>query len=247
MKSFVEQLEESKKQKVAKREALYQQLKGGLIVSCQALKGEPLYVEEKSIMYLMARAAKQAGAVGIRTESARDVKAIREETHLPVIGLIKIQYEGYASYITPTLKEVEALVEAGADVIAFDATLRERGDQQSVASYIASIHKHFPEQLLMADIATEEEGLYAEKAGVDFVGTTMSGYTPQKAKTEGPDFALVRSLSSKLTIPLLAEGRIHTPEQAKQALQEGAFAVVVGGAITRPLEITQRFIAKLRD
>lgn len=225
-----------------KKEALFEQIKGKVIVSCQAVPGEPLYVEEKSIMYLMARAAKQAGTPAIRTSSIRDVVAIKEETGLPVIGLIKVQYDGFERYITPTMKEVDALVEAGSDVIALDCTEQKRGDGKSISEFITEVRSKYPDAILMADISTYEEGVNAWKLGVDIVGTTMSGYTPQSPKLDGPDYELVKKLSEAVTIPVIGEGRIHSPEQAVEMLNAGAFAVVVGGAITRPLEIAQRFI-----
>ena len=225
-----------------KKEALFEQMKGKVIVSCQAVPGEPLYVEEKSIMYLMARAAKQAGTPVIRTSSIRDVTAIKGETGLPVIGLIKVQYDGFESYITPTMKEVDALVEAGSDVIALDCTNQKRGDGKSISEFITEVRRKYPDEILMADISTYEEGVNAWKLGVDIVGTTMSGYTPYSPKLDGPDYELVKKLSSTVDIPVIGEGRVHSPEQAVEMLNAGAFAVVVGGAITRPLEIAQRFI-----
>lgn len=221
---------------------LFEKIKGKVIVSCQALPGEPLYVEEKSIMYLMARAAKMAGAPAIRTSSIRDVVAIKEETGLPVIGLIKVQYEGFESYITPTMKEVDELMEAKSDIIAFDCTDLKRGDGKTTEDFIREVRAKYQEAVLMADISTYEEGIRAWRLGLDLVGTTMSGYTPYTEKTDGPDYELVRRLSAELDIPVIGEGRIHTPEQAVKMLEAGAFAVVVGGAITRPLEIARRFI-----
>lgn len=225
-----------------KKETLFEQMKGKVIVSCQAVPGEPLYVEEKSIMYLMARAAKQAGTPVIRTSSIRDVVAIKEETGLPVIGLIKVQYDGFESYITPTMKEVDALVEAGSDVIAMDCTNQKRGDGKSISEFITEVRNKYPDEILMADISTYEEGVNAWKLGMDIVGTTMSGYTPYSPKLDGPDYELVKKLSSTVDIPVIGEGRVHSPEQAVEMLNAGAFAVVVGGAITRPLEIAQRFM-----
>lgn len=225
-----------------KKEELFERIKGQVIVSCQAVAGEPLYVEEKSIMYLMARAAKQAGAPAIRTSSIRDVVAIREETGLPVIGLIKIQYEGFESYITPTMKEVDQLAAAGAEVIALDCTHRKRGDGKDVREFITQVREKYPQAILMADISTYEEGITAWELGMDLVGTTMSGYTAYSPRLEGPDYELVKKLSAILDIPVIGEGRIHSPEQAVAVLEAGAFAVVVGGAITRPLEIAGRFI-----
>lgn len=213
-----------------------------MIISCQALPGEPLYVEEKSMMYLMARAAKQAGTPCIRTNSIRDVIAIKEETKLPVIGLIKQSYEGYDSYITPTMKEIDALMDAEADVIALDCTMRKRGDGTTVEEYLGQIRAKYPDAVLMADISTYEEGVQAWKCGVDLVSTTMSGYTDYSPKVDGPDYELVKHLVSAIAIPVIAEGKIHTPQQAKEMLDAGAYAIVVGGAITRPLEIATRFM-----
>ena len=137
---------------ITKKEIL-DAIHGKMIISCQAVEDEPLYVEEKSIMYLMARAAKQAGTPAIRTSSIRDVIAIKEETGLPVIGLVKIQYPGYEGYITPTMKEVDDLVAAGSDVVALDCTLRKRGDGITVNEFIAQIKEKYPDIILMADIS----------------------------------------------------------------------------------------------
>ena len=223
----------------------FDSIKGKMIVSCQAVPGEPLYVEEKSIMYLMARAAKLAGSPAIRTSSIRDVVAIKEETGLPVIGLIKVQYDGYESYITPTMKEVDELVAAGSDVVALDCTHRRRGDGKTVEQFVSAIRSKYPDIILMADISTYEEGVAAEKYGVDIVGTTMSGYTSYSPKIEDPDYELMRRLSSDLNIPVIGEGKIHSPEQAVEALRTGVWSIVVGGAITRPFEIAKRFADKI--
>lgn len=230
-----------------RKEEIFEKIKGKIIVSCQAVPGEPLYVEEKSVMYLMARAAKQAGSPAIRTSSIRDVVAIKEETGLPVIGLVKVQYEGFDRYITPTMKEVDELVAAGSDIIAFDCTEQKRGDGKTISEYITEVRTKYPDAVLMADISTYEEGVNAWKLGVDLVGTTMSGYTPLSPKLQGPDYELVRRLSETVDIPVIGEGRVHSPEQAVEMLNAGAFAVVVGGAITRPLEIATRFIQAVEN
>jgi N-acylglucosamine-6-phosphate 2-epimerase len=230
-----------------KKEELFEKIKGQVIVSCQAVPGEPLYVEEKSIMYLMARAAKQAGTPAIRTSSIRDVIAIKEETQLPVIGLVKVRYEGFESYITPTMKEVDDLVAAGSDVIALDCTNMKRGDGKTISEYITEVRTKYPDQILMADISTYEEGVNAWKLGMDIVGTTMSGYTSYSPKLDGPDYELARRLAETIDVPVIGEGRIHSPQQAVEMLHTGAFAVVVGGAITRPLEIAQRFIHAVEE
>lgn len=227
------------------KKKLIESLKGKLIVSCQALEGEPLYIENGTMMPLMARAAKQAGAVAIRTNGVLDVIEIKKETGLPVIGLIKKQYEGFEQHITVTMKEVDELVNAGADIIALDCTMRKRVDGKNINEFISEIKEKYPSIILMADISTYEEGLNAEKAGVDIVGTTLSGYTSYSMKIDGPDYELVEKLSKILKIPVIAEGRIHEPKQAKKMLDIGAYSIVVGGAITRPLEIATRFIKEI--
>ena len=220
---------------------------GKMIISCQAIPGEPLYMEDDSIMYLMARAAKRAGTPAIRTSSIRDVVAIKEETGLPVIGLVKITYPGYDSYITPTMKEIDDLVAVGSDVVALDCTLRKRGDGTTINEFIAQIKEKYPDIILMADISNYEEGINAWKCGVDIVGTTMSGYTDYTSKKDEPDYELMRRLAEDIDIPVIGEGKIHYPDQAVKALQTGAWAIVVGGAITRPLEIAQRFMKAIDE
>ncbi len=226
---------------MTKKEIL-EKLKGNLIVSCQALPEEPLYMEEMTIMPLMAKAAYQAGAAGIRANGVRDVKEIKKEVNLPIIGLIKKKYDNFPQHITVTMKEVDELVEVEADIVALDCTMRERVDGRTINQFIKDIKEKYPEIILMADVSTFEEGVNAAEAGVDFVGTTLSGYTPYSQGKKGPDFELVERLSKKISVPVIAEGRIYEPKQAKKMLELGAYAVVVGGAITRPLEIARRFV-----
>lgn len=220
---------------------------GKMIISCQAIPGEPLYLEDDSVMYLMARAAKRAGTPAIRTSSIRDVAAIKKETGLPVIGLVKINYPGYDSYITPTMKEVDDLVAVGSDVVALDCTLRKRGDGTTINEFIAQIREKYPDIILMADISNYEEGINAWKCGVDIVGTTMSGYTDYTSKKDEPDYELMTRLATDMDIPVIGEGKIHYPAQAVKALQTGVWSIVVGGAITRPLEIAQRFMKAIDE
>lgn len=209
----------------------------GLIVSCQALEHEPLHGGDT--MAKMARAAVQSGAIGIRTNGVPDIVAIKKEVNVPVIGLIKRDIPGSAIFITPTLDEVKAIVSAKAEIIALDVTNREER-LESVKPLIE--YAHLRGVLVMADISTFEEGLAAKKLGVDFIGTTLSGYTPYSTQQEGPDLVLIQELSKLVNIPVVAEGRIWTPEDAAKAKNAGASYVVVGSAITRPQLITSRYV-----
>ena len=230
-----------------KKNEILEQIKGGIIVSCQALPGEPLYTEKGGIMPLMALAAKEAGAVAIRAQGVRDIKEIQQQVDLPIIGIIKRSYEGMSQFITATMKEVDELVETGCEIIALDCTLRPRFDGSTINDFVKEIKEKYPDIILMADIATLEEGINAEKIGVDFVGTTLSGYTENTAnRPDEVDLKLISGLSKNISIPIIAEGRIHYPENAKAAYDAGAFSVVVGGAITRPKEIASRFINAIK-
>lgn len=212
----------------------------GLIVSCQALPGEPLYFQ--GTMARMALAAEQGGAIGIRANGPDDIRDIKATVKLPVIGLLKRDIPGSDIYITPELADVQAIVEAGADVVAMDMTNREdRADR--VVPLIRYCHE--AGIAVMADISTFEEGIWAESLGADLISTTMSGYTPYSPQQAGPDLELVRRLAARLTKPLVAEGRIWSPAEAEEALQAGAEYVVVGGAITRPQFITQKYAERL--
>ena len=229
------------------REEIFQQIKGGLIVSCQALENEPLYTKEGGIMPLMARAAAMSGAVGIRANTVRDILQIKEAVDLPVIGIIKKSYEGTPMYITVTMKEVDELVACGTDIVAVQGTGALRPDGSTAAEFIAAIRAKYPDQLIMADCARVEEGILCAEAGADFVGTTMRGYTPETKGCDEIDYAFISELVQRCPAKIIAEGHIHYPEQAKRALEAGAYALVVGGAITRPAEITARFVSAIQD
>jgi len=220
-------------------------LRGGLIVSCQALPDEPMFGSD--IMARLAIAARAGGAVGIRANTPPDVAAIRAAVpELPLIGLWKVVVSGFEDvYITPRVEDAVAVANAGADIIAVDATNRLHPGNKTAADLIQAVKKT-TSKLVMADVSTFEEGVAAENAGADVVSTTLSGYTPYSPRQDEPDLALVAALASRLRVPLVAEGRIATPEQARAALDAGAFAVVVGGAITRPQQIAARFAQALR-
>lgn len=217
-------------------------LRGGLVVSCQALPHEPLF--GSGIMARLALAAQAGGAVGIRANSPADIAAIRAVTDLPLIGLSKVDVPSFDVYITPTVADALAVSQAGADIIALDATSRPHPEGLT-ADFIRRVRAETGKPIL-ADISTDDEALEAQEAGADFISTTLSGYTSYSPQSEEPDLDLVRRLALVLTIPLIAEGRIATPQQARAALDAGAWAVVVGGAITRPQQITKRFARAIR-
>lgn len=214
-------------------------IKGGLIVSCQALASEPLY--DSYIMSKMAWSAKLGGAVGIRANTVVDIKAIKEKVDLPIIGIIKQEYDGSDVYITPTMKEVDALVETGCEIIAIDATNRLRPNGETLETFFTKVREKYPNQLFMADTSCFDEGKKAEELGFNLIGTTMAGYTPYTKGTPLPDFNLMRRYVSELHTPVIAEGGIWVPEQLKKAIDIGAHSAVVGTAITRPRDITKHF------
>lgn len=223
---------------------ILEQIKGGLIVSCQALETEPLY--DSYIMSKMAWAAYLGGAVGIRANTVVDIKAIKEKVDLPVIGIIKQVYDDSDVYITPTMKEVDALVEIGCEIIAVDATDRLRPNGVTFEAFFTEVRAKYPDQLFMADTSCFEEGKKAEELGMDLIGTTMAGYTPYTKGTSLPDFKLMERYVKELHSPVIAEGGIWVPEQLKQAIDTGVHAAVVGTAITRPMDITKHFIEVIK-
>ncbi len=216
-------------------------IKGGLIVSCQALEGEPLY--GINAMGKMALAAKLAGACGIRAQGVSDILDIKNEVDLPVIGIIKRNYSDSDIYITPTKKEVDELLATGCEMIALDATNRLRPNNELLADLINYIHEKGV--LVMADCSTFEEALNAQYLKADVVSTTLAGYTPYSLLVNGPNYELIEKMVKELEVPIIAEGKIHYPEQLKKVMQLGVYSAVVGGAITRPLEIAKRFVEVL--
>ena len=224
---------------------ILKQIKGGLIVSCQALPTEPLY--DSYIMSKMAWAAFLGGAVGIRANTVVDIKAIKEKVDLPVIGIIKQDYEDSDVYITPTMKEVDALVEVGCEIIAVDATNRLRPGGVTFTEFFKEVRAKYPDQLFMADTSCFEEGKLTEELGIDLVGTTMAGYTPYTKGRNLPDVELIERYIKELNTPVIAEGGIWVPEDLKNVYKAGAFSAVCGTAITRPMDITKRFVKALED
>ena len=217
-------------------------LRGGLIVSCQAYPGEPLRHAEA--MARIAQSAVLGGAVAIRAQGIQDIRAIAQSVTVPQIGLWKVGADGV--FITPTLDHALAVADAGADIVAIDGTRRERPDGLTLAETVRQIRERTG-LLVMADAGSVDDAVAAEDAGADIVGTTLSGYTGERARTAGPDLELVHLLASRLSVPVFAEGRIHTPAEARAALDAGAYSVVVGTAITHPTSITSWFVRALTD
>lgn len=216
-----------------------------LIVSCQALPDEPLH--SSFIMGRMAKAVKEGGACGIRANSREDIEEIKRNVELPIIGIVKKEYADSPVYITPTMREVDALVEAGADIIALDATGSRRPGGVLLDDFVEEIRNRYPGQPLMADCSTVEEVLHADRLGFDFLGTTLVGYTEQSAgkQIEENDFEIIRQILEKVNHPVIAEGNINTPQKARRVLEIGCYSVVVGSIITRPQVITRTFTEEI--
>lgn len=212
-------------------------LQGKLIVSCQAPPGDPM--RETSTLVRLALSAVAGGGAAIRANDPEVVAAITAAVDLPVIGLWKDGDVGV--FITPTVRHALAVAEAGAAVVAADATDRPRPDGSSFAELVEAVHA--AGALVMADVSTLAEGVAAAALGADFVSTTLSGYVPGTPKLTGPDLELVSALSAAIDVPVVAEGRINTPAEAAEALARGAHSVVVGTAITAPTALTARFVA----
>lgn len=222
-------------------------IKGALVVSCQALQDEPLH--SPFIMGRMARAADEGGACGIRANSVEDIEEIKKNTDLPIIGIIKKNYEGSSVYITPTMEEVDRLVEAGVEIIAMHATDEIRPDGSDLEGFFARVKSKYPNQLFMADCSTPEELIKADELGFDFLGTTLVGYTEQSRslKIDANDFEIIRDLLAKTDKPVIAEGNIDSPEKARRVLDLGCYSVVVGSSITRPQLITKKYVEAIRS
>lgn len=218
----------------------------GLIVSCQALPDEPLH--SSFIMSKMALAAYEGGAVGIRANTKEDILAIKETVDLPVIGIVKRDYDHSDVFITATSKEVHELIESQCEVIALDATLQQR-PKETLDELVTYIRSHAPNVEIMADIATVEEAKNAARLGFDYIGTTLHGYT---SYTQGQllyqnDFQFLKDVLQSVDAKVIAEGNVITPDMYKRVMDLGVHCSVVGGAITRPKEITKRFVQVMED
>ncbi|WP_033152307.1 N-acetylmannosamine-6-phosphate 2-epimerase [Pseudobutyrivibrio ruminis] len=221
------------------------QINGGLVVSCQALDSEPLH--SSFIMGRMAKAAVEGGAVGIRVNGPDDIAEIKKTTDVPIIGLWKQDYDNSEIYITPTLTEIDALAEAGVDIIATDATNRIRPGGITLDSFFKKVRAKYPDMLFMADCSTYEEGVKAEQLGFDIVSTTLAGYTKETAGRELPDFDMLKKLVDSLSIPVICEGGIWELAQLQKAFELGCHCAVIGSAITRPQLITKRFTDSIKE
>ncbi|WP_103980802.1 N-acetylmannosamine-6-phosphate 2-epimerase [Helcococcus massiliensis] len=213
-------------------------LKGKLIVSCQALEDEPLH--SSFIMGRMALAAKEGGASAIRAQSYDDIVEIKKNVDLPIIGIVKRNYSDSEVYITPTRKEVEELLNSKCEIIALDATDRKRPNDEKIEDLVKLIHDNGV--LAMADCSTVEECIQAEKIGFDIISTTLFGYTGYSRNFDGPDFESIEKILESTQTPLIAEGKINTPEDLRKVYECGVFSAVVGSAITRPQLITKKFV-----
>ncbi|WP_195573909.1 N-acetylmannosamine-6-phosphate 2-epimerase [Paenibacillus sp. 1001270B_150601_E10] len=215
----------------------------GLVVSCQAYENEPLFGADH--MAEMAKAAVLGGAIGIRANGTADIAAIKNKVNVPVIGLVKQQIGEASVYITPTLQTAYEAYEAGADIVAIDGTKRARPDGKTLREVVEALHlRNIP---VMADISTVEEGLYAVELGVEYISTTLSGYTPYSPQTAEPDVELVRQLAQLTDIPVVAEGRYRRSSDMVEALKAGAQFVVVGTAITRPQFLTELYLKAMQE
>ncbi|MCU6698137.1 N-acetylmannosamine-6-phosphate 2-epimerase [Laedolimicola ammoniilytica] len=230
-----------------------EELKKGLIVSCQATSEEPM--RNSDIMGRFAYAAQMGGAVGVRVNGIADILACKQMIHIPIIGIVKHVYEGYWSYITPTLRDVENVYETGAEIIAVDATKLPKPEGKTTEELLTSIKKEFPDVILMADVSTLEEGLAAVELGCDLVSTTLAGYTeytrndadPRIVELREPDIKLVKDLTERVKVPVIAEGRYWDDKLAIEAFKAGAHNVVIGAGITRPQIITKKIVDNIQE
>jgi N-acylglucosamine-6-phosphate 2-epimerase len=218
-------------------------LRGKLIVSCQAAAGDPL--DDVDTLRRIAASVLRGGAGGLRANGVESIRAFRCETSLPIIGILK-RYEAGEVAITPDFAAAAAVSGAGADVVALDCTARRLNATEPWPGLIARIHDELRKPVL-ADIATFDDAVAAEQAGADAVATTLYGFTPETAQFRAVNWELVESLAKRVRVPVIVEGHITQPEEVKRALDLGAYAAVVGSAITRPESITARFVKPIQN
>ncbi|WEG73981.1 N-acetylmannosamine-6-phosphate 2-epimerase [Vagococcus intermedius] len=225
---------------------MLEKIKGNLVVSCQALDNEPLH--SSYIMSRMAVAAQEGGASGIRANSVVDIKAIKKEVDLPVIGIIKRDYPDSEVFITATKKEIDELATSGCEMIALDATSRKRPHNEELADVVKYAKEKYPNTLLMGDVALVEEAKYAAEIGFDCVSSTLIGYTKESSHLDvsADDFAILKEMIAVVSVPLIAEGNINTPEKLARVLELGVHSAVVGSSITRPQLITKTFVDAIK-
>lgn len=223
---------------------IFKKIKGGLIVSCQARKGWPMY--GSNIMAAFAKAAEEGGAVGIRATGKDDISAIKKHVNLPIIGINK-RFSDYPVYITPTYESAKEILDIGIDIIALDCTERLRPNNEHYIDIINKIKKNYPDVLIMAEVSNIEE---AEKvfasSDIDFISTTLSGYTEESKPISSVDIELIKNIKKISTVPILAEGKVNDANDAIEALTAGAYAIVIGTSITRPEIITSRIVESIK-
>lgn len=227
-------------------------LKKGLVVSCQATPEEPLFGSD--IMAKLAVASEMGGAVSVRVNTYPDLVAVRSAVSIPIMGLIKELYEGFYPYITPTMREVDLVVDSGAEIVCVDATFYDRPDGKTFEQFYNDIREKYPDIEILADISTLEEGVYAANLGVDYVATTLSGYTPDTIDKDSnliqelrePDFEIIEQLANAISVPIVAEGKFWDENNAIKAMKLGAYAVTIGAGITRPQIITKKIVDAMR-
>jgi N-acylglucosamine-6-phosphate 2-epimerase len=220
---------------------LLERLRGGLVVSVQARAGSAL--DDPNVLAAMARAAQDNGAAGVRIQGVRNLEAVRKRVEIPIVGIIKREYEGFEPYITPTLREVREILDCGAEIVAFDATGRPHPEGVDIAGLVAAIKERGA--LAMADCALPGDGVTAQAAGADILATTLCGYTKETRGHELPALELVRAFA-QLGCFVICEGGIHAPQAGAAALTAGADAVVVGTAITNTEWLVRQYAGALR-
>ena len=221
---------------------LLEKIKHKLIVSCQARQGWAMYGAD--IMAAFAKAAEEGGAAGIRATGVDNITKIKEKVNLPIIGINK-QFSDYPVYITPTYQSAKEILDCGIEIIALDATPRQRPNNEKVIDIVSKIRKNYPNVLIMGEISTLQEAKDILPLNLDLISTTLSGYTKESENITSVNFKLIKQISEITDIPIIAEGKIKNEEEALESIKAGAFAVVVGTSITRPEIITSRYVKYL--